>query len=523
MRTIVRTLSLALVAVMLLGMCSGAFATAEEPKKVELVFVCPGAVPFDELPDNALVLEEIQKRYLADRNVDLNIIIRDCSWTGYEDMMQVQMASSDVKVDMFPAWSSMAEKFITNEMVLPIDEALAEYGPHIMEVVPELAWRWMTVDGKKYGLPRLRALEDVQFKVIRKDWLDMVGLPVPQTFEELETALYAICELDPVGNGQTIGQNTRVTGGGISVERSKITANQMTDYYLGEDGMIYHGSQHPDVKESLDRGAKYLADGIINKDAFTVSRDEQEARVSQHKVVTTDLKVSGIISHIMSLRDVYPEGEYAVLPGTVKGKGYEQSKAVSDFLLVPANSKNLENLISFFDWMLEDKENFLLVRYGIEDRHYVKVGDQIDRIENADGTYDYDGVLNGTFDMYGLAGYGSDAVVDFVIQNFSDPEMQDIYENEYQDLLAQMKAIRADAYTPDLFGFTYKLDGIAAQTRDTRLKQYNMACGEYVTGQCDWAKVQAAIDNYANGLGGKEEFEQVNEQYQAWCAMFNCR
>ena len=515
-----RILALGLAVAMLLGTC-GVGALAEEPRKVELVFVCPGAVPFDDLPDNALVLEEVRQRYLEDRNVDLNIIIKDCSWTGYEQLMQVEMASG-IQIDMFPAWSSMAESFISNEMVYSIDEALQEYGQHILEVVPELAWRWMTVDEKIYGLPRLRSLQDVHFSVIRKDWLDECDLSVPTTFEEYETALYAIRELDPVGGGQTICMNSRVETV-LWASSEKLSANQMTEYFLGEDGKAYHYSQNPGLKDGLDRAAKWLADGLINKDAFTVTADEQEARKNQHKVAVQELTVSGIMNLYKTLRDVDPEGEYVVLPGSIWTEGYELSKAASDFLLIPANSPNLNELISFFDWMLEDKENFLLVRYGIEGRHYVKVGDQIDLIENEDGEYDYSGVLTGTFDMYGLEGYGSDAVVDFVINNFADPVMQDIYENEYQNMLAQMKEERVNAVAPDMFGFTYKLEGIASQTHDSRISQFTSACAEYVTGKCDWSKVEAAIQNFQEGLGGPEEFEQVNEQYVKWCENFNCK
>ena len=108
-------------------------------------------------------------------------------------------------------------------------------------------------------------------------------------------------------------------------------------------------------------------------------------------------------------------------------------------------------------------------------------------------------------------------------QNFDDPQLQSIYENEYQDLSAQAEALLDKAVVPDLYGFTYKLEGIAQQTRDQRRTTLSSAAAEYIAGKCDWSKVENAIDQYVNGTGGPEEFQQVNEQYQAWCEEFNAK
>lgn len=183
------------------GSSSG--GSAGEAKKATLVFVAPSDDPYADDADNAEVMALIHDQFLADRNIDLEIQIKDCSWTGYQDLMQVEMASG-VQIDLFPAWSDMASTFISNEMVYPLDVSLEKYGENIMKVVPELAWRWMVVDGQTYGLPRLRSENDVQWQIIRKDWLDELGLDLPTNLEEYEAALYAIKEADPVGNGNTI-------------------------------------------------------------------------------------------------------------------------------------------------------------------------------------------------------------------------------------------------------------------------------------------------------------------------------
>lgn len=530
-------MSFALSAAILAGMAAGCGSetvsesepgssseSAGEARKAPLVFVAPSDTPYADDADNAEVMDLIHDQFLADRNIDLEIQIKDCSWTGYQDLMQVEMASG-VQIDLFPAWSDMASTFISNEMVYSLDESLEKYGENIRKVVPELAWRWMVVDGQTYGLPRLRSENDVQWQIIRKDWLDELGLELPTNLEEYEKVLYAIKAADPVGNGNTIPYQAYSTQNKDSffglANTYKLSANQMTDYYLGEDGQVHYAATNPDYKAALDLQKKWLADGILNKDFFSVSADEDKMRKNQHVVAVQDGKKSSWVATIDTLKDLDPDGEYAIIPFD---NVYEKSKIASDLLLVPANSENLDVVIQYFDWMLEDKANFMLVNYGIEGKHYTVEGDQISLISPEEGEPNlYRGCYTGTFDLYGLEGYGQDPVVDFVKQNFDDPQLQSIYENEYQDLSAQAEALLDKAVIPDLYGFTYKLEGIAQQTRDQRRTTLSSAAAEYIAGKCDWSKVENAIDQYVNGTGGPEEFQQVNEQYQVWCETFNAK
>lgn len=386
-------MSFALSAAILAGMAAGcgsetvsepepgsSSGNAGEARKATLVFVAPSDTPYADDADNAEVMELIHDQFLADRNIDLEIQIKDCSWTGYQDLMQVEMASG-VQIDLFPAWSDMASTFISNEMVYPLDESLEKYGENIRKVVPELAWRWMVVDGQTYGLPRLRSENDVQWQIIRKDWLDELGLELPTNLEEYEKVLYAIKEADPVGNGNTIPYQAYSTQNKDSffglANTYKLSANQMTDYYLGEDGQVHYAATNPDYKAALDLQKKWLADGILNKDFFSVSADEDKMRKNQHVVAVQDGKKSSWVATIDTLKDLDPDGEYAIIPFD---NVYEKSKIASDLLLVPANSENLDVVIQYFDWMLEDKANFMLANYGIEGKHYTVEGDQISLI-----------------------------------------------------------------------------------------------------------------------------------------------
>ena len=60
----------------------------------------------------------------------------------------------------------------------------------------------VTFDGHQYGLPEPPPLPKREGLVIRKDWLDKLGLEVPTTPEELLAVAKAFTEQDPDGNGK---------------------------------------------------------------------------------------------------------------------------------------------------------------------------------------------------------------------------------------------------------------------------------------------------------------------------------
>ena len=69
----------------------------------------------------------------------------------------------------------------------------AEYG--------ELPWIFTTVNGRKYGLPRVEDLaHNDNILWYRQDWFDALGLGVPQTLDELHDTALAIVEAD-IGKG----------------------------------------------------------------------------------------------------------------------------------------------------------------------------------------------------------------------------------------------------------------------------------------------------------------------------------
>lgn len=92
------------------------------------------------------------------------------------------------------------EKAIKDGYILELNDLIDKYAPNYKKYLqehPEVEKMVKTDKGSYYSFPFIRGDESLltfQGPVIRKDWLDELGLPVPETIDEWTTALKAFKE-----------------------------------------------------------------------------------------------------------------------------------------------------------------------------------------------------------------------------------------------------------------------------------------------------------------------------------------
>ena len=88
---------------------------------------------------------------------------------------------------------------------LPLDDLIAEHAPNIKKFFdehPDLRQAITAADGNIYFIPYVPDGDFARAWFIRQDWLDKLGLKVPQNVDELHDVLTAFRDKDPNGNGQ---------------------------------------------------------------------------------------------------------------------------------------------------------------------------------------------------------------------------------------------------------------------------------------------------------------------------------
>jgi putative aldouronate transport system substrate-binding protein len=146
-------------------------------------------------------------------------------WKAYQilrdklgvDLQLVQLPSTssdqDTKINTTAAANNLPDLFQVNRdtwyklakagLLAPVDSLLKAMPVRTKDRYSDAVRnKLVTINGKMYGFAEPGALPGTDGFVIRKDWLDKLGLKVPVTIEDFFNVAKAFTEQDPDGNGK---------------------------------------------------------------------------------------------------------------------------------------------------------------------------------------------------------------------------------------------------------------------------------------------------------------------------------
>lgn len=211
-------------------------------------------------PDNP-VTKEFEKR----TNTKLNI-----TWTsgnGWTDKLNVMLASGDL-----PDLLKLPDMTLPQFQTMVKQGAFWDLTPFLKDYKnlmnsPKVIWENTKINGKNYVIPIVRPIE-VGGLAIRKDWLDKLGLPIPQTTDDLYNVMKAFKEKMPDGKKDTFGYTSR--GHGIF----ESIFNGSVGKWKAVDGKLIDVTLEPGTRESILYRKKLYDEGLIPPD-FSVMKDNQ--------------------------------------------------------------------------------------------------------------------------------------------------------------------------------------------------------------------------------------------------------
>lgn len=263
--------------------------------------------------------------------------------------------------------------------IQPLDEYIDKYSTSYkkyLEEHPELKPYLTLEDGKMYAIASMRATRGSTAVFIRQDWLDKLGLQMPQTVDELVKVAKAFREYKPdvIPMAMSVSYNAIVA--------DWFMARSGSGWFV-EDGKVVQAFDTERFKDVLAFRQLAYREKLVDQEYAT---DKEYSR--QRQLWTTGrsgIYFSNINSSMLNeLLKNDPEAKLAVMPplATEYGtNGYEVE--VPNFLLTAFNRnlKNPEAAIRFIDWMLD--EGWEPLTYGFEGEHY-KLEDSIPVTLNLD-------------------------------------------------------------------------------------------------------------------------------------------
>jgi len=326
-------------------------------------------------PEKNDIWKQIEEKF----NVELDLMAVPAN--NYSEKLQVMVASGDMPDTM--VWTDFPDaelnSYVEQGAFQPLD-AFIEGATHIQET-PQEIFDTIEIDGSVYGVPRTRALNRSAV-MIRKDWLDNLGLPIPKTVEEFyETAIKFTTD-DPDGNGKddTFGI---VMGENVSHMDSLYMAfDTGNGWRVMEDGTLMSMDIVPQRKEALGWLRDLYAQGGIDKD-FPVLKNTQvwEKLEGGKGGIMLAGQISDFARYVENLKKVDANGNLIMIDPPVgpTGKfGWSQSSGFFGQWVVPhdRSEEKVKKIIEILDWQAS-QEAYDLKRYGLEDVHHTV---------NADGT-----------------------------------------------------------------------------------------------------------------------------------------
>ncbi|QNK57071.1 extracellular solute-binding protein [Paenibacillus sp. PAMC21692] len=151
----------------------------------------PAAIP----PATGRGLDMINEKFNIDYKPQF-VVIND-----YMQKLSANVASGEVP-DIMTMEGPIANfyKWAKQGAFLPLNDYIDKYPT--LKLVPDYVWKSMTLDGQIYAIPRYFPSSYLGSPIIRKDWLDKLGLKAPTNYEELKEVAIAFTKNDPDGNNK---------------------------------------------------------------------------------------------------------------------------------------------------------------------------------------------------------------------------------------------------------------------------------------------------------------------------------
>lgn len=247
----------------------------------------------------------------------------------------------------------------------PLNDLIEQYAPNVRDGIFEDTWKATTIDGTIYGIPEgITGLGANSSLIVRKDWLDELGLAVPTTRDELYNVLKTIKEkknvIPLVGYGGVYAEIANTFGIAINAWKEM-------------DGKLIHRDEDPRMKEYLAFMHKLYDEGLIDSEWPMNAGSKVIEKFSSGKAAMMSLAWWSAPAVVNALEKNFPDAELATLPFLKQDDGGEAiwgvNAGVTYVVAIPKWSKNKEHALNLINMKLgEDLFKELVI--GEEGKHH---------------------------------------------------------------------------------------------------------------------------------------------------------
>ncbi len=321
--------------------------------------------------------------------INLKVVLLPTAQTDADAKINAAAAANALP-DLFQVNREPWYRLVQNDLVSPVDDLLPTM-PNRTKILytNDTSNKLVTLDGKMYGLPQPGALPRTDALVIRKDWLDKLGLEMPKTLEDFMTVAKAFTEKDPDGNGKkdTYGFCSYIESEGLGALPG---LGKRFEWVLGAYGLngawnlssvdnFQLNARNPNFMKAVEYVKSLNDAGVIDPDWPTLKKDEFRARWKQGKcgIINENFAALSTKANYADFDKNFPDGEWVVLPPPTGPDGKSSEGVDLTNVRIFAMSQKAkdagkaEAIARLLEWM-ESDEGYYLIGFGQDGVNYQK-------------------------------------------------------------------------------------------------------------------------------------------------------
>ncbi|HPV59779.1 MAG TPA: extracellular solute-binding protein, partial [Rectinema sp.] len=247
-----------------------------------------------------------------------------------QDVKILAAAAANQLPDLFMVRRDPWQVLIKQGLVADVDD--------MYPLMPHRAVNWFdaesraytTINGKSYGLAFPGSLQKNEGLVIRKDWLDKLGLKTPTTLDEFFDVCYAFTYKDPDGNGKN---DTYGFGAFVELFDQEQYLGRRFDPIMGAFGVAGTWNmtkenfglnvKKPEFYDAMQFVKKMVDAKVIDPDWPSLKKDDFRAAWKQGKfgIMREQFAALAAAANYAPFDKNFPNGEWAVIPPPKGPKG----------------------------------------------------------------------------------------------------------------------------------------------------------------------------------------------------------
>ncbi len=322
-------------------------------------------------------------------------------------MLPSSETDRDVKINAAAAARSLPDiftvnrepwlKLVKNNMVASVDDMYKKM-PHRTEIMFDKdSINYTTIGNHSYGFATPGSISRNEGVLIRKDWLDKLGLEVPVTTEDYMKVMHAFTERDPDGNGV---DDTFGYGAFIEIYTHQEGLGRRMEPIMGAFGVAGTWNMtkanaglnvlKPDYFDAVAFVKRMCDEKVIDPNWLVYRKDDFRAAWKQGRfgIMREQNAAFASESNYKPFDKNFPDGEWLIINPPKGPKGDCSTGCFIQGYRITAISKEAEKngkkeaIARLLEWMSSDEGYYLLgwgqkgINYTLNDKG-VPVGDNL--------------------------------------------------------------------------------------------------------------------------------------------------